>query len=506
MSSQTTRGRDADVVVVGAGPTGLLLAGDLAEAGLRVRLLEKRDRTSNLTRAFAVHARTLEQLDARGLADDLVATGTRVEGIRLFGGIELDVTDLPTRFPFVLITPQYHVERLLGQRADTAGVELRRGAEVVSLEQDRTGVTVTHRGPDGSRQRTRASYVVGTDGFRSRVRQLLGLPFPGRSALRSLMLADVRFSDPPTEVITVSGNERGFAFIAPFGDGWFRVIARRAGGDPDDDVPVALEEIREAVREVFGHDFGMGEARWTSRFHSDERQAPRYRVGRVLLAGDAAHVHSPAGGMGMNTGLQDAADLGWRLALAVRHDGTPVADELVDGYEAERHPVGRMVLRLSGGLLRAALLRHPVARAVRNTVVPVVLRSPVGRRGRELVSGIGIRYPAPPGEHPLVGTRAPDVTGGDGTRLAEALRGVRFVLVTPDAAWASRYDDRLAVLVRSGQQGSVLVRPDGYVAWVGAAGADLDPVLGRWGLGGAYDVEPARSSAVRTSAASSLAT
>src|SRR5690606_29595712 len=164
--------------------------------------------------------------------------------------------------------------------------------------------------------------------------------------------------------------------------------------------------------------------------------------------GDAAHVHSPAGGMGMNTGLQDAANLGWKLAAAVRHDGEPVAQRLLDSYEAERHPVGQTVLRASGGLLRAAMLRSPAARAVRNQVARAVLSSPLGDRGRGLVSGLGVRYPAPDGSHPLVGTRAPDVAGVDGTRLYESLRGGRFVLVTADEEWARSYDGALAVLPR----------------------------------------------------------
>src|SRR5919108_1233361 len=325
------------VLVVGAGPTGLLLAGDLAAAGIACTVLERRADESNLTRAFAVHARTLELLDARGIADDLVATGTTVGTLRLFGKFQLDLSRLPSRFPFVLITPQYHTERLLTERAAALGAEIAHGAEVVGLRQDGGGVEVDVRQQGGTTRTRRAAYLVGADGVRSTVRQALGLPFPGRAVVRSMILADVRLDHAPAEVLTANASGDAFAFVAPFGDGWYRVIAWDRRRQLPDGAPVDPAEPPDVTRRAPGTDLGMGDPRWMSRFHSDERQAPSYRVGRVFLAGDAAHVHSPAGGQGMNTGLQDAANLSWKLAQVVGGHASP---ELLDSYQAERHPVG----------------------------------------------------------------------------------------------------------------------------------------------------------------------
>ncbi|MFD0440214.1 FAD-dependent monooxygenase [Streptomyces chartreusis] len=453
------------VIVVGSGPTGLLLAGDLAAAGVPVTLVERRPRKiSNLSRAFGVHARTLEQLDARDLADELIATGSTITRLRLFRRLSLDLGTLPSRFPFLLITPQYEVERLLERRARELGVEFRYESEVVGLRQDADGVDLDVRGADGTVTTHRAAYVVGTDGHRSAVREALGLPFPGTSVIKSLILADVRLAEKPDSVLTVNGAGDAFAMIASFGDGWYRVMGWNRDHEVPDDAPLELDEVKEIARRALGTDYGMHDARWLSRFHSDERQVPRYRVGRVLLAGDAAHIHSPAGGQGMNTGLQDAANLGWKLAAVVQGRAS---DNFLDTYEAERHPVGKAVLRSSGGLVRLARAHHPAVRAVRALVSAVAnIARPVRTKALAQISGIGYRYPAPRGSHRLTGTRVPDVALKSG-RLYEALRGGRFVLITPDGYRASAgREDRLACERWVGdRRTTVLVRPDGYVAW-----------------------------------------
>ncbi|WP_063774251.1 FAD-dependent monooxygenase [Streptacidiphilus rugosus] len=481
--------RDYDVLVVGAGPTGLLLAGDVAAAGLRVALLERRAEESNLTRAFAVHARTLEQLDARGLADELLETGARLDSLRVFGTLRIDLGRLPSRFPLLLITPQYHTEQLLLRRALDAGATLLRGTEAVALRQDPEGVEVDAE-IGGERITFRAAYAVGTDGVRSRVRELLGVDFPGESAISSVMLADVKVERPPADVLTVGANRSGFAFMAPFGDGWYRVIAwDRSDQRPDGD-PVDFDALRRVAAEIFEEDHGLHDPRWLSRFHSDERQAPDYRVGRVFLAGDAAHCHSPAGGQGMNTGLQDAANLGWKLVAAVRGWAPP---GLLDSYQAERHPVGRQVLRTSGGILRVALGESPALRALRTVLKTLGNRlRPLTRRGGLEVSGIAISYQkqAPEGAHRLVGLRAPDVEltladdGKGPARLYEALRQGRFVLVGPDAsAAADSWPDRLVTAASAKvTTRTVLVRPDGYVAWAaeGPTASELREGLTAW--------------------------
>ncbi|SHK94997.1 FAD-dependent oxidoreductase [Streptomyces yunnanensis] len=478
--------RDADVIVVGAGPTGLLLAGDLAEAGLAVTLLERRDgTTSNLSRALAVHARSLEQLDARGLADELIAGGHRLPGFQVFGKAMLPASRLPTRFPFVLITPQYEVERLLLRRARQAGVTFRHGAEVLGLDQDADGVTVHFRTtgeaveePAEGVGSLRTGYVVGTDGARSAVREAVGLPFPGKAVIRSVVLADVRLASPPDSPFMINAAPDAFALIGSFGDGWYRVIGWNRRAQADDDAPADLDEVREVTRLAFGTDYGMQDARWISRFRSDERQAPAYRVGRVFLAGDAAHIHSPAGGQGMNVGLQDAANLSWKLAAVVKGHSP---DHLLDSYQDERHPVGTAVLRSSGAIIRLALVHSTPGRALRALGVQLLTHlRPLSQRAMGRVSGIDVAYPAERGAHRLAGRRAPDVRLADGGRLYALLRQGKFVLITPEGEPpegmpAAPAPDRVVTATwESGRRTALLVRPDGYVAWATDATAPAE--------------------------------
>ncbi|MFE6850962.1 FAD-dependent monooxygenase [Streptomyces sp. NPDC057674] len=472
-STGHTAPTDTQVLVIGAGPTGLLLAGDLATAGIDVTLVERRPHgLANMTRAFGVHARTLEQLDARGLADELVATGTTLGTARLFGRLDLDLTRLPSRFNHLLVTPQYEVERLLERRAAAAGVTFRYGTELRGLHQDTDTVTAEFTDPDGTPLTLTARHLVGTDGVRSAVRTALGLPFPGGSVIRSLVLADVRLTEEPADAFSVSGSGDTFAFLAPFGDGWYRVMGWSRTRQVPDTEPVDLDEVREITRRALGTDLGMHDPRWISRFHSDERQVPSYRVGRVLLAGDAAHVHSPAGGQGMNTGLQDAANLSWKLTAVLRGDA-PDPEALLDSYQSERHPVGAAVLRTSGALVRLAMAHTPLTRAARALAARLlsVLR-PASTRAMGMISGLGIAYAPPAGSKRPAGRRAPDVRLREG-RLHELLRAGEFVLITPEGE-APPLPKTTPVspehLVRAtwtdpARKTAVLVRPDGYIHW-----------------------------------------
>jgi 2-polyprenyl-6-methoxyphenol hydroxylase-like FAD-dependent oxidoreductase len=458
---------DVDVVVVGAGPTGLALACELRLAGVGCRVLERRAEEPNLTRAFAVHARTLELLDARGLAEQVVARGIPVQRVAPTPGAALDLTQVPSRYPMVVMVPQSGTEHLLEERARQLGASIVRGAELVGLSQDADGVRLEVRGPDGMHV-MHAAYVVGADGAHSAVRRLVGVDFVGRQYETHILLADVRLSRPPGETLFGASTQDGLVLFVPFGDGWFRAIAwDRSREQVPLDEPVTLDELRSAFRRIAGDDFGMGEPRWRTRFLSERRQARTYRVGRVFLAGDAAHVHSPVGGQGMNTGIQDAMNLGWKLAAAVQGWARP---GLLDSYQQERHPVGALVLRMTDGAYRLVMSRSRLGGAARRLAIRTVLRfGPARRRVVALLTGIGIGYERPAGAHPWTGRRMPDVVGADGRRLYEVLRTGRFVLVdgTGVAQATEGFDHVVRVSVPPRPKGPavVLVRPDGYVAW-----------------------------------------
>jgi 2-polyprenyl-6-methoxyphenol hydroxylase-like FAD-dependent oxidoreductase len=459
---------DDRVVIVGAGPTGLMLAAELALAGVPCAVLEKRAEESNLTRAFGVASRTLELLDARGLADALVAEGNVVPAAALNAGVGIDLTRIPSRFAFMLITPQSLTERALEERCRELGVRIHRGVGVVGLTQDADGVTLSVVDADGPRTE-RAAYVVGCDGAHSAVRSAIGVGFVGRENKTPITLADVQLSGP-VDTVTAAVGPDGVALLVPFGDGYHRAIVwdRRNDRIPID-TPLEFAEIRDAFRRIAGTDHGMHDPRWMSRFLSEQRQAAHYRVGRVLLAGDAAHTHSPIGAQGMNTGIGDAMNLGWKLAAAVR--GTAPA-WLLDTYEAERHPVGARVLRLTDGLTRASLVRsRALLKLVQLGMRAALSVEAIRKHPRGLVSGVSISYPPHgTGPHPLAGHRAADAELPTG-RLYEELRAGRFLLVSDDPAvtaaaggWDGRVTARTAVLP-AGLPRTVLVRPDAYVAW-----------------------------------------
>ena len=479
-------GHEVDVLVVGAGPTGLTAAGDLARAGRSVTVLERWPAINPSSRAFATMARTLEILDARGIADDLLAHAHKAPGVTIFGGARIDLTHLDSPYPFAMITPQTNVDRALCGYAVAQGAEILRGMEVVALDQDADGVTVTARahGDQSGRQiYWRAKYLIGADGAHSIVRALIGADFPGKTILSSIVLADVKLAHGPADGgLTLGSTRDEFAFLAPYDrhddDGsWYRAMVWDRNNQVPDTEPVGDAEIGTVLSRAMEAELGLLEVRWKSRFHCDERQVAQYRHGRVFLAGDAAHVHSPMGGQGMNTGVQDAANLAWKIDVAL--DGAD--DGLLDSYQDERHPIGKRVLMQSGLMARGVTLHPRVARGIRNLLLPRLLRVP---RVRDEVAGsfagTTLRYTHQAGESALVGTRATQIPLKQ-DRLTELQREPGFVLVRESGRSPFDVTD-LHQAERADSGPAVLVRPDGYIAWAGdsANRPEWLEILARW--------------------------
>lgn len=477
-----------DVVVVGAGPTGVWLASELHLLGVDTLVIEQDAQPSPVVRGLGLHARTVEIMDQRGIADRFLAAGTQYPLDGYVAGIPHPApSDLDSPFPFVLGIPQPVTERLLLEHAAERGVQIQRGARLVGLAQDPEGVDVTLA--DGGVLRAR--FLVGADGGRSSVRKLAGIAFPGEAAGQEWLIGEVELSAPAEEVAAVMARvrttQRGFAAV-PTEEGGYRVVVPARGVSEDRERPTTVTELIEAVLAVAGTDLGIGSARWLSRFGDATRLADRYRAGRVLLAGDAAHVHPPLGGQGLNLGIHDAFNLGWKLAAEV-HGTAPAG--LLDSYHAERHPVAADVLTTTRALGQL-ITDEPGPRAVRALVAELLDVPGVHRYLVEKIMQTAVRYGLGDG-HELIGRRMPDVPVGD-SRVFALLRSGRGVLLDSTGrlsaeGWEGRVDavvDERAALVAP----AALVRPDGHVAWAGEGQAGLEEALGRWfgspgGSGGA---------------------
>lgn len=487
------------VVIAGGGPTGLMLAGELALAGIDVAIVERRPGKEVVgSRAGGLHPRTLEIFDQRGIADRFLAEGQVAQAVG-FAGVRLDLSGFPTRHPYTLGLWQNHVERILGGWVDELGVPVYRGVEVTGFVQDDAGVDVA-LSDSGA---IRAQYLVGCDGGRSLVRKAAGIEFPGADPTTSNLIAEAEMAEEPplgirrdaTGIHSIGRAEYeirdGQIIFATSGPVRVLVTETEVGktGEP------TLAEVQEALIRVYGTDYGIHSPTSITRFTDAARQAATYRKGRVLVAGDAAHIHPPDGGMGLQTGVQDAVNLGWKLAQVVKgiSPGT-----LLDSYHAERHPVGAMVLRYT---MAAVALRREDDRtkALRETMAELLGMDEPRRRITADLTGLGIHYELGEG-HPLLGRRMPDLDIGTarGTkRVSDLLHTARPVLLNLGAPgafdiapWAdrvelvdARYDGswELPALGPVAAPLAVLIRPDGYVAWVGdQAAVGLAEALTTW--------------------------
>jgi 2-polyprenyl-6-methoxyphenol hydroxylase-like FAD-dependent oxidoreductase len=476
------------VVIAGCGPTGLMLAGELALAGIDVAVVERRP-TQELesSRSRGLHARTIEVLDQRGIADRFLAEGRPVQ-VQSFAGTRLDISDFPTRHNYGLALMQDHFERILAGWVGELGVQIARERDVTGFTQDDGGVDVELS--DGGS--LRAGFLVGCDGGRSVVRKAAGIEFAGWDPSVSSLIAEVELREEPEW--GMRHDENGTQAIGPLDDGkraGIVVTERYAGqtGEP------TLHELRRALVAVWGTDFGVHSPTWTSRFTDMTRQAVSYREGRVLLAGDAAHVHYPVGGQGLNLGVQDAVNLGWKLAQVV-HGTSPEA--LLDTYHAERHPVAARVLQTT--MANTALTRSDARLdALRDILSELLVLDEPRKRLAGMVSGLDIHYDLGEG-HPLLGRRMPDLdlrTTDGAMRVFMLLHDARPVLVDfggPGGVDVTPWADRvqlvnaepvtaweLPVLGAVPAPTAVLVRPDGHVAWVGEhTHAGLPEALTTW--------------------------
>ncbi|WP_304455412.1 rifampin monooxygenase [Nocardiopsis sp. YSL2] len=470
-----------DVIVVGGGPTGLMLAAELRLHDVSVVVLERLSEPTRQSRGQGLHVRSVEIMDQRGLLDRFRAVGEEFQVGGFFGGITKPWPDLlDTAHPYGLAVPQPVTERLLDEHAVEAGVEIRRGHDVVGVGQDGTGVSVDLA--DGTRLRAR--YLVGCDGARSTVRKQLGVGFPGEPARAETLLGEMRLTADQEEIDAVTarvGRTQPRFGATPLGDGLYRVIVAADGVSEDRTAEPALADFQQRLRALGGTDFGAHSPRWLSRFGDATRQAERYRVGRVLLAGDAAHVHPPTGGQGLNLGVQDAFNLGWKLAAAVQ-GWAP--ERLLDSYHDERHPVGARVLDNTRAQM-ALLGDEPGAVALRELLGRLMDFDEVNRYVTGMVTAVDVRYDVGEG-HDLLGRRLRDVRLERG-RLYELMRGGRGLLLDRTgglsvAGWADRVD-HVVDAVDAGDEldvPAVLLRPDGHVAWVGADQRELLGPLSTW--------------------------
>ncbi|HTJ71472.1 MAG TPA: FAD-dependent monooxygenase [Actinospica sp.] len=474
---------DHAVLIAGGGPTGLMLAGELALAGVDAAIIERRANQDLVGwRALGFHARTVEVLDQRGIVDRFIEQAAFVGQTTGFGGaIRLDLSDFPSRHAYGLGISQQHIERILAAWVEELGVPTLREREVAGLAQDEKGVTVELA--DGAS--LRADFLVGCDGGRSVVRKAAGIDFPGWDATGSGLIAAAEFDEEPEW--GMRRDEHGVAgFSRPDPDGPIRAQAAEdhvGHGEP------TLEDLRKAIIRFYGTDFGLRSAAWVTRFSDTTRQAAAYRAGRVLLAGDAAHIHSPMGGQGLGVGVQDAVNLGWKLAQVVNGISP---DTLLDTYHAERHPVAARVLHNT--MAQIALSRvNDRTDALRDIVADLAAMEQPRKHLAGMISGLDVHYDFGGDDatalHPLVGRRMPDLdlitTATGPTRVYTLLHTARPLLLnfgTPGARaadlapWAARvqpidaaYDGvwDLPVLGEVPAPTAVLVRPDGHVAWVG---------------------------------------